>query len=45
MHKNKNYTLTYQKLNPYKHIVKPRYTVDELLLLIGDDDNECKPYK
>lgn len=30
--------LTYPKFNPYEHLVKPTYSVDELLLLIGDDD-------
>jgi hypothetical protein len=41
----KNTPLTYQKLNPFEYIVKPTYTIDEFLLLIGDDTDECKPYE
>lgn len=43
--KNKSHSLIYQKLNPFEHIVKPIHTLDELLLLIGDDDSECQPYE
>jgi hypothetical protein len=42
---SKNIPLAYTKRNPFEHIVKPSHTLDELLLLIGDDENESKPYE
>ena len=40
-----NEKLTYKKLNYLKHIVKPSRTIDEMLLLVGDDINEeIKPF-
>lgn len=37
--------LIYKKLNYLEHIVKPSYSVDEILSLVGDDANmEIKPF-
>jgi hypothetical protein len=42
---NKSHPLTYKKINPFECVVKPSHTLVELFFLIGDDDNECKPYE
>lgn len=36
--------LSYKKLNYKEHIVKPSYTLDEMLLLIGNDEKDVKPF-
>lgn len=36
--------LIYKKLDYREHIVKPSYSIDEMLLLVGDDDEDVKPF-
>jgi prevent-host-death family protein len=36
--------LVYKKLNYLEHIVKPSYTIDDILLLVGDDNTDVKPF-
>ena len=34
----------YKKLNYKEHIVKPSYTLDEMLQLVGDEEKDVKPF-
>lgn len=36
--------LVYKKLNYKEHIVKPSYSLDEMLQLVGDEDKDVKPF-
>jgi len=36
--------LVYKKLDYREHIVKSAYSIDEMLLLVGDDDTDTKPF-
>jgi hypothetical protein len=36
--------LVYKKLDYKEHIVKPSYNIDEMLLLVGDDKTDVKPF-
>lgn len=39
-----NSKLIYKKLNYKEHIIKPSYTLDDMLHLIGDEENDVKPF-
>lgn len=39
-----NDTLVYKKLNYKEHIVKPAYSLDEMLHLVGDEEKDVKPF-
>lgn len=36
--------LVYKKLNYKEHIVKPSYSLDEMLQLVGDEDKDVKSF-
>lgn len=36
--------LVYKKLDYREHILKPFYTIDEMLSLVGDDNDDTKPF-
>jgi prevent-host-death family protein len=36
--------LVYKKLNYKEHLVKPPYSLDEMLQLIGDEEKDVKPF-
>lgn len=36
--------LVYKKLDYREHILKSSYSIDEMLLLVGDDDTDTKPF-
>ena len=39
-----NDKLVYKKLNYKEHIVKPSFTLDEMLQLVGDEEKDVKPF-